>query len=74
MFLGTPAEEGGGGKIILLEKGALRGVDAAMMAHPIDAEFCTMPALATQHLKLTFHGTARMRRWRHGTDRARWRR
>jgi amidohydrolase len=56
VFLGTPAEEGGGGKIILIENGALRGVDAAMMAHPTDAEFCTMPALATQHLKLTFHG------------------
>jgi len=58
VFLGTPAEEGGGGKIILLDKGALRGVDAAMMAHPTDLEFCTMPALATQHLKLTFHGRA----------------
>ena len=56
VFLGTPAEEGGGGKIILIERGAMRGVDAAMMAHPTDAEFCTMPALATQHLKLTFHG------------------
>src|SRR5580693_4465452 len=29
VFLGTPAEEGGGGKIILIENGALRGVDAA---------------------------------------------
>ena len=56
VFLGTPAEEGGGGKIILIDKGALHGVDAAMMAHPTDAEFTTMPALATQHLKLTFHG------------------
>ncbi len=56
VFLGTPAEEGGGGKIILIDKGALRGVDAAMMAHPTDQEFCTMPALATQHLKLTFQG------------------
>src|SRR4029077_630191 len=27
VFLGTPAEEGGGGKIILIESGALRGVD-----------------------------------------------
>jgi len=27
-----------------------------MMAHPTDGEFCTMPALATQHLRLTFHG------------------
>jgi amidohydrolase len=58
VFLGTPAEEGGGGKIILIEKGALKGVDAAMMAHPTDSEYCTMPALATQHLKLTFHGRA----------------
>ncbi|HYL59488.1 MAG TPA: M20/M25/M40 family metallo-hydrolase, partial [Candidatus Acidoferrales bacterium] len=56
VLLGTPAEEGGGGKIILIDKGALKGVDAAMMAHPTDAEFSTMPALATQHLKLTFHG------------------
>jgi amidohydrolase len=56
VFLGTPADEGGGGKIILIDQGALRGVDAAMMAHPTDSEYCTMPALATQHLKLTFHG------------------
>src|SRR5271155_3678945 len=56
VFLGTPAEEGGGGKIILVDKGALRGVDAAMMAHPTDVEYCTMPALATHHLKITFHG------------------
>src|ERR1700719_1861927 len=56
IFLGTPAEEGGGGKIILIDKGVMHGVDAAMMAHPTDMESCTMPALATQHLKLTFHG------------------
>jgi amidohydrolase len=58
IFLGTPAEEGGGGKIILIDKGALSGVDAAMMAHPTDMEYCTMPALATQHIKLKFHGRA----------------
>ena len=58
VFLGTPAEEGGGGKIILLDKGAMNGVDAAMMAHPFDAEACTMPALATRHLNITFHGKA----------------
>jgi amidohydrolase len=56
IFLGTPAEEGGGGKIILINTGVMHGVDAAMMAHPTDMESCTMPALATQHLKLTFHG------------------
>jgi amidohydrolase len=58
VFLGTPAEEGGGGKIILLDKGALRGVDAAMMAHPFSGEACTMPALATRQLNITFQGKA----------------
>ena len=58
IFLGTPAEEGGGGKIIMIDKGVMRGVDAAMMAHPTDAEWCTMPALATQHIKLKFRGHA----------------
>ena len=58
VFLGTPAEESGGGKIILLDKGALKGVDAAMMAHPFDGEACTMPALATRHLLISFQGKA----------------
>src|SRR5207253_1588095 len=58
MLLGTPAEEGGGGKIVLLDRGAMKGVDAAMMAHPTDADFSTIPALATRHLRLTFHGKA----------------
>ena len=30
---GTPAEEGGGGKVIMLENGAFDGVDAAMIIH-----------------------------------------
>lgn len=34
-LLGTPAEEGGGGKIKLIEAGAFAGVDAALMCHPI---------------------------------------
>jgi len=58
VLVGTPAEEGGGGKITLLDKGAFQGVDAALMAHPFDSEFCSMPALATQHLRITFHGRA----------------
>ena len=58
VFMGTPAEEGGGGKILLLQRGALKGVDAAVMAHPMDMEWSTMPALATRHLHLTFRGRA----------------
>lgn len=30
-ILGTPAEENGGGKIVLLEQGAYSGVDASLM-------------------------------------------
>ena len=73
MFLGTPAEEGGGGKIILIDKGAMKGVDAAMMAHPFDAEACTLPALATRHLDSRFMGKPRTRRPRRGMARARCR-
>jgi len=58
VFMGTPAEEGGGGKILLLERGALKGVDAAIMAHPMDVEASTMPALATRHLHFIFTGHA----------------
>lgn len=32
--IGTPAEEGGGGKIRLLEKGVFDGLDAVFMMHP----------------------------------------
>jgi len=34
-LLGTPAEEGGGGKIKLIDAGAYEGVDASLMAHPV---------------------------------------
>ena len=36
--IGTPAEEGGGGKVLLLERGAFDGVHAAMMVHPAPLE------------------------------------
>jgi amidohydrolase len=58
VIIGTPAEEGGGGKIILLERGVFAGVDAAMMAHAMDGEYATFPALATRHLRITFKGRA----------------
>lgn len=34
IILGTPAEEGGGGKIRLLEAGVFKGVDVALSSHP----------------------------------------
>ena len=34
MVIGTPAEEGGGGKIRMLEAGVFEGVDATLSSHP----------------------------------------
>jgi amidohydrolase len=34
-LLGTPAEESGGGKVILLDKGAYKDVNACLMVHPV---------------------------------------
>jgi amidohydrolase len=53
---GTPAEEGGGGKIRLLEAGAFESVDAAMMFHPFDRDLILHPTLANCRLELRFEG------------------
>jgi len=42
--LGTPAEEGGGGKVLMLERGAFDGVHAALMVHPAPVE-CLEPVV-----------------------------
>ncbi len=56
-ILGTPAEEGGGGKVRLIGAGAFDGVDAAMMYHPYDRDILAHPSLASLWLEMTFHGT-----------------
>ena len=54
--LGTPAEEGGGGKIIMLERGGFDGVNAAMMVHPAPSELDRMPCLAVAHFDVRYTG------------------
>jgi amidohydrolase len=56
VLLGTPAEEGGGGKIRLIEAGAFEGIDAAMMFHPFDRDILSHPALASNWLTFDFKG------------------
>ncbi|CAN5531416.1 M20 family metallopeptidase [soil metagenome] len=56
VLLGTPAEEGGGGKIRLIDAGAFAGLDAAMMFHPFDRDMLAHPALASLWLACTFKG------------------
>jgi amidohydrolase len=56
--MGTPAEEGGGGKILMLERGAFAGVHAAMMVHPAPVEADRMHCLAVAHLGISYTGKA----------------
>ncbi len=53
---GTPAEEGGGGKILMLERGAFDGVHAAMMVHPYPLELVEAACLAVSHFDVHYHG------------------
>jgi amidohydrolase len=57
-LMGTPAEEGGGGKIAMGRKGAFDGLAAAMMVHPADADLIRMDAIAIQELQVRYDGRA----------------
>lgn len=57
-FLGTPAEEGGGGKLVMARNGALDGVDIAMMVHSADADLTSIDAIALQQLLVEYGGEA----------------
>jgi amidohydrolase len=54
--LGTPAEEGGGGKVLMMERGGFDGVNAAMMVHPAPGELDRMPCLAVEHFDVVYRG------------------
>ncbi len=57
-IMGTPAEEGGGGKVKMARAGAFDGIDAAMMVHPADADLIRMDCIAIQELEVEYHGKA----------------
>lgn len=58
LILGTPAEEGGGGKQKLIDAGAFDGVDAAMMVHPADADLSSITAIAIHTMTARYYGRA----------------
>ena len=58
MVIGTPAEELYGGKVIMADRGAFKGIDAAMIVHPNTADTATIHALACQALEVEFFGKA----------------
>lgn len=58
-FYGTPAEEGGAGKVYLIRAGVFRDVDAALVWHPANANQADAnPWLANVRASFRFYGMA----------------
>ena len=55
-YLGTPAEEGGGGKELMARHGAFGEVDCAMMVHPATEDLPAYPLIANARVSVQFHG------------------
>lgn len=53
---GTPAEEGAGGKVILMKEGYLRDIDVALMMHGGPATQTDIKSMAYITANVTFHG------------------
>ncbi len=53
--LGTPAEELGNGKALLLERGAFEGVHAVLMTHPAPIDVLEPPLLAFAQFEVEYH-------------------
>ncbi|KRT67917.1 MAG: Pm20d, peptidase M20 domain-containing protein 2 (Aminoacylase 1-like protein 2) [Candidatus Rokubacteria bacterium CSP1-6] len=56
--IGTPAEEGGAGKVRLMNAGAFKGVEAALMIHPRCGTRIWRPSLGIIKVNAEFHGKA----------------
>lgn len=58
LAVGTPAEEGGGGKAVEADAGVFDGVDAALMFHPGVYDWRRAPLTAQVQYRVAFHGRA----------------
>jgi amidohydrolase len=56
--LGTPAEEKGGGKAIMMKAGAFAGVDCALMIHPAGFNLGAMPCICKTDVNVVYRGRA----------------
>ena len=56
VFLGTPAEERGSGKQIMIDDGLFEGIDAALLYHPCDRSHVESYPLASEDVEVVFHG------------------
>jgi amidohydrolase len=56
VFLGTPAEERGSGKQIMIDDGLFEGLDAALLYHPCDRDHVESHPLASEDVDVVFTG------------------
>jgi amidohydrolase len=56
VFLGTPAEERGSGKAIMIADGLFEGIDAALLFHPCDRSHVEIAPLASEDVSVVFTG------------------
>lgn len=56
VFLGTPAEERGSGKQVMIDDGLFAGIDAALLYHPSSATHVECHMLACEDVDVTFTG------------------
>ncbi|MBI5178601.1 MAG: M20 family metallopeptidase [Nitrospinae bacterium] len=56
--VGTPAEEGGGGKLMMIKEGWFKGVDAALMVHPANHTRTVARMLAVMEIEFKYYGKA----------------
>lgn len=56
--MGTPAEEAGGGKEIMMRAGCFEGVSCALMVHPAGFNLGAMPCICKTDINVTYRGRA----------------
>lgn len=55
---GTPAEEGGGGKVEMLDAGAFRDLDLALLVHPAPVDVAEARPFAVAHSHIAYAGVS----------------
>ncbi len=58
VVLGCPAEEAGGGKVLMIREGMFRGLDAALMVHPGSHTYVDQEFLSVCEIDISFRGKA----------------
>ncbi|MBI5283704.1 MAG: M20 family metallopeptidase [Chloroflexi bacterium] len=58
VILGTPAEEGSGGKVVMVREGCFDDIDVAMMAHAAPVDIVDAPMFGVSHVDVEYRGKA----------------